>query len=108
MAIIYYTGKEKLTPAEKRGLEAESNGNIIILGREDRPKGGFVDVSTTIILNTVGLMYEEHFDNMSQLPLKARNQWCILYCGGSKKIKEDFIEYSKKTSVKFEVEQFNW
>ena len=43
--------------------------------------------------------------NGSENPLE---DWSVFYCGGSNKIKSDLKEISRKYSLNFAVEKFDW
>lgn len=46
-----------------------------------------------------------NIDSMDEESLRA---WCVLYCGGSQKLKDDLRRYTKEKKVKFECEKFDW
>lgn len=106
IAIIYYTGKEILSDAELKGLS--SSKNIFI--QRSRPSSLTATVTTVItsIESLTGGTAGSVASSVSDIPAKIRSQWCLLYCGGSKKIKEMFREYAKEEKIKFEFELFDW
>ena len=106
IAIIYYTGKEPLSDVELLGLSSSSN-IFIHMARPESLTDTVSTVITEIECVTGGIDYPcTH--HVSDIPLELRKQWCILYCGGSKKIRDMFSEYSNEMKVKYEYELFDW
>lgn len=113
MAIIYYTGKEKLSTEELKRLR--SGGNIYI--QQSRPDDLTQIVSTVItkvtsLLNAVNPHRSDPLrrttKKVNHIPHDSRKHWCIFYCGGSKRIRDLFSNYSKKEGVDFHYELFDW
>lgn len=105
LAIIYYTGKETLSEAELNDLY-KANGNIFI--QQTRPKDITKGTTSSIITTVSSLLNNTVYMDTKSIPMKVKNQWCILYCGGSKKIRDMFLDYSKEVKVNFEYELFDW
>ena len=104
IAIIYYTGKEALSDAELKSLSSRKN----IFIQRSRPSS-LTDTVSTVITSIESLKGGSRlFPTVAHIPAKIRSQWCLLYCGGSKKIKEMFREYSNEVKIKFEFELFDW
>ena len=106
MAIIYYSGKEVLSAVELRRLTSRG-GNILIHQASCKSLQETVSTvitTTTSVLDSNGRTIE----SVRQMPSNSRKQWCILYCGGSKGIRDAFVEYSQEVGVKFEYELFDW
>ncbi len=103
LAVVFYTGKEKLKWQDVRKIT--SNGNIFI--QQSRPE------SLTDTIGGVMVQFENHLNlsnakTVKDLALRNRTAWCILYCGGSIRIRDDLRNYSKSTRVQFECEMFDW
>ena len=108
LVLIYYTGKEKLTSGELKGLRDHGNGNIYI--QQSRPN--IVAVLTSVIVhleNQVGFFGElDAMSSLQQIDLSARKAWCVLYCGGSIKIKDMIKQFTKDAGVGWQCELFDW
>ena len=106
MAIIYYTGNEALSDADVKALLSGTD-NIFI--QQSRPES-LTDTVSTIITSTEsitgGTFHLTH--RVDDITLSIRQQWCLLYCGGSIFIKNMLEDYSKEVKVKFEYEIFDW
>lgn len=92
MAIIYYTGRERLSPVEIERLTLGKNIYI----QQSRPGDLTATVGTVISSISASDELVAADDEQEDIPLKMRKQWCILYCGGSKKICEMLSDYSEK------------
>lgn len=103
ICVIYYTGKVKLTRVEVKALT--KSGKIFI--QQARPASLTGSIST-IISETHSQLEDKKFRSVDDMPIKARKQWCMLYCGGSLRIKDDFQKFSKEKKIKFDFELFNW
>jgi len=44
---------------------------------------------------------------IKEMPKQIRDQWCVLYCGGSKKIKDESEDHCKHVGVHYEYELFD-
>jgi len=103
ICVIYYTGKVKLSRAEVKDLT--KSGKIYI--QQSRPASLTGSIST-LISETASLVEKKPVSSIDDLSIKARKQWCMLYCGGSIRIKDDLKKFSKEKKVKFDYELFNW
>jgi len=103
LAVVFYTGKVKLRPEEV--LKISSQGNIYI--QQSRPESlpgtiGSIIVQFENFLNlTVAKSIEE-------VDTRNKASWCVFYCGGSARIKDDLSTFSRKSKVSFEYEMFDW
>ena len=98
LAVIFYTGKVKLTDEEMKKIR--SHGNIYI--QQSRPKS----LPTTI--ETIIVEFENHLnlssaESINDLDEVQKASWCVLYCGGSFRISDS----SKESRVGFECELFD-
>ena len=82
-AIIFYTGKTKLSASDI--TEFDLYGNIYIqIGRPKKPNG------LDVIISCVIVKLEHIFDpfgekrSLEDLELLRKQAWCVLYCGGAK------------------------
>ena len=110
LAVVFYTGKEKLTTAEISSMS--TYGNIFI--QQSRPK------SLAGTIESIIVQFEEHlgFGDKShhgasaiQIEKKDRARraaWCVLYCGGSTRIRDELYEYTQKAGTGWECELFDW
>lgn len=103
LAVIYYTGKEKLS--NKEVLNISSHGNIYI--QQSRPSSFHETVESVIV------EFENHInlsaaETIQDIELVRKAAWCVLYCGGSRDIKDELKQFSKKSGAGFEAELFNW
>ena len=103
LAVIFYTGKEKLSPDEI--IKLSSHGNIYI--QQSRPK------SLTDTIEMIVVEFENNLNNSmggSLREFEAINKaaWCLFYCGGSTRIRDELKDFSKKNGVGFESELFDW
>jgi len=103
ICVIYYTGKVKLSRGEVKALT--KSGRIYI--QQSRPASLTGSIST-IICETVSQIEDKPISKIEDISIKARLQWCMLYCGGSIRIKDEFSKFSKEKKIKFDFELFNW
>lgn len=104
LAVIYYTGKEKLTTREV--LKITSHGNIFL--QQDRPSDGFSGTVESVIVEFENHINMSGAEKIEELNMVRKAAWCVLYCGGSKRIKDELHQFSKQNGVGFESELFNW
>jgi len=109
LAVIYYTGKEKLTSDELSSIQA--HGNIYI--KQSRPE------SLELTMTTIMLHYEEKMSyalnpckefkrSLHSVSPERRAAWCILYCGGSTRIRDTLHAFAKKVGTGWDCELFDW
>eukprot|EP00558_Chaetoceros_sp_UNC1202_P007497 CAMPEP_0197234810 /NCGR_PEP_ID=MMETSP1429-20130617/2458_1 /TAXON_ID=49237 /ORGANISM="Chaetoceros sp., Strain UNC1202" /LENGTH=238 /DNA_ID=CAMNT_0042693301 /DNA_START=42 /DNA_END=758 /DNA_ORIENTATION=- len=107
LAVIYYTGKEQLSNAETKRLLAK--GNIYIQQSKPDSLGGTI---STIISATSSpsdsANVTDNTQNVRKMSKKSKKQWCIFYCGGSKRICESLKDYSTDVHITYEYELFDW
>lgn len=127
MAVIYYTGKDKLSDSELKRMR--HTGNIVIY--QKRPSS-LEEVVSTIITKTTSTFRGpqqrrksrrtsmlqrisskrtsllSNVENLSDMTPEERKHWAAFYCGGSKRICETLAEYTKKNHIHFESELFDW
>ena len=110
MVVIYYTGKEKLTDTEVTSVC--SHGSIYL---QQSRAASLVGTISQIIME---LERREHsLSNINQLDkisvlkdidIRKRAAWCVLYCGGSKFIKNELKMFTLKNEIGWESELFDW
>jgi hypothetical protein len=107
LAIIFYTGKTKLSASDI--AEFDLYGNIYIqIGRPKKPNG------LDVIISCVIVKLENIFDpfgekrSLEDLELLRKQAWCVLYCGGAKAVVEELTEFTTKHQIGWEFEQFDW
>ena len=106
IAIIYYTGKEALSDAEVKALLSGADNIFIQQSRPESLTDTVSDIITETESITGGTNHSIH--HVQDIPMSIRQQWCLLYCGGSTFIKDMLKDYSKEVKVKFEYEIFDW
>ncbi len=104
VAAIYYTGKEKLTPNEV--LEICAHGNIYL--QQTRPPNGFVGVAESIIVEFENHIHFSDVSKVREIASLKRAAWCVLYCGGSVRIRDELKGFAQKNHLGFESELFDW
>ena len=104
LAAIYYTGKEKLSDEEV--FKISSYGNIFL--QQSRPKDGFGGVAESIIVEFENHINLSSVDCIKEIDSRKKAAWCVLYCGGSKRIRDELKDFSKGNGLGFESELFLW
>lgn len=114
LACVFYTGKEKLASSEVRSIC--KYGNIFL--KQARPKSLTRTIETIIatfeqeLHGTLGmnsLRGTGHDKTQIKNVTRARRAaWCILYCGGSVKMKDMLKDFAKKTGTGWDSELFDW
>jgi len=112
LSAIYYTGKEPLTPDDMK--QVRSYGKIFL--QIGRPKE-LTDVIQSLIItfeNAIDTLTRS-FENqpISQLSMDTMDEqnkkaWCVFYCGGSLRIRDNMRDYTKRVGIEFEFELFDW
>ena len=110
MAMVYYTGKTKLSPSDVKRIE--SKGNIFVhQGRPDlidcfsRTIIAFEDAARAPNLKQTD---QNQVTRVQDVPAKLRATWCALYCGGSKQIQNELAGAARKFGVGWQAELFDW
>ncbi len=103
LAVIFYTGKEKLSFREI--ITISSFGNIYI--QQSRPKS-FPDTIRSIILGFENHLNSPRVGTFDEIELKKIAAWCIFYCGGSEGIESQLQVFSKMNGIGFASEKFDW
>jgi len=121
IALIFYTGKEKLTKEELNNLEGL--GNIYVQQTRPDSLGNTIESVIVSFENTfdqknpcIGNPDEKYEDNIrNQFHLKLgsiekrhKNSWCVMYCGGSVTVKRLLKTFTEEHSLGFKSEFFNW
>ena len=122
IALIYYTGKVKLSNSELKRMHHK--GNVVIY--QKRPSS-LEEVVSTVITTTTSTFrgpqqrmarrrssmfkrtsLSSAVENLSDMTPEERKHWAAFYCGGSKRICETLAEFTKKNHIHFESELFDW
>lgn len=104
LAVVYYTGSEKLS--NKEVIKICSHGNIFL--QQSRPKDGFSGTVESVVIEFENHINLSAAETLREIQMVRKAAWCVLYCGGSKGIKNELKEFSKRNGVGFEAELFNW
>mmetsp|Transcript_1585 Transcript_1585/g.1899 ORF Transcript_1585/g.1899 Transcript_1585/m.1899 type:complete len:325 (+) Transcript_1585:146-1120(+) len=106
LSVIFYTGKEKLTSAELGRIR--SQGNIFI--QQSRPSSltGTIGSIITLFENEMNGGSDDGAANIMDIDRSLRNAWCLLYCGGSKIIRDQMKTFAKEKGLGWECELFDW
>jgi hypothetical protein len=102
MVIIFYTGSERLSVEHAR--QVRSYGNVFL----QTSRGNFTETISTVVTAFETSMHDTPHVSMETIPEQVLNAWCIMYCGGSKRIMNDLKTYSKDVCVAFHYELFDW
>ena len=105
LAVFFYTGKDKLSTTEV--LTISAFGNIYI--QQSRP------TSLEGTIGSIMVEFENHLSptadsssNIEEIKSKKKASWCVLYCGGSKRIERELKDFSKSNGLGFQSELFDW
>ena len=109
LTIIYYTGRDELSPTELKHIYMY--GNIFI--QQSRPESLVESIACIIVhyerkfaSDKECSTYELKINTMNDLSDKNRSEWVLLYCGGVRCIKKDLSKFAKKTGIYFQTEMF--
>ncbi len=118
LAVVYYTGKDKLTSVEMNNIYIQGNRNIFI--QQTRPK------SLEHVLETIVIQFENSFElalgktdmrqdyslrtnsSLKDIVKRHREEWCLLYCGGSVTVERILKAFAEKYDFGWNSEFFNW
>ena len=116
LAVVFYTGKDKLSNVEIHNIHNQGKRNIFI--QQTRPK------SLEQILETIVVQFENSFElsltetkddngfksnrSLDEVMKRHREEWCLLYCGGSVTVERILKNFAKKHSFGWDSEFFNW
>ena len=110
VGIIFYTGKDKLKQSEAEHLTCLGSHFVL---QQGRPK--FESLFERVIyLFEESQSSSEEVNNAAlvkkrmMISKEKMASWCSLYCGGSKKLRDDLHKLSKKMGIGFESELFDW
>jgi len=111
LAVVFYTGKEKLTPGEVRNISKE--GNIFL--QQSRPESLTDTIGSIITLFEREVHSVDNFvdvdgsrGRVKNIDLSRLAAWCILYCGGSVLIKDMLHDFAKSIGTGWDCELFDW
>lgn len=103
IAIVFYTGKEKLSSDEVKKME--SKGRLFI--QQSRPKS-FTATIGKVMLKCEHIINQSIAETLDDIDPVQKAAWCVLYCGGSEHIRKELQQFSAKCGVGFESEVFDW
>jgi hypothetical protein len=103
LAVVFYTGKQELSYNEIDTIC--SYGNIFI--QQSRP------ASLPATIESIIVEFENHLHcstvtSLTEIESLKKAAWCVLYCGGSIRIRDDLQDFATKNRVGFECELFDW
>ena len=104
LAVIFYTGKEKLDTREV--ISISSFGNIYI--QQSRPESLSGTVGSIIVEFENYFHQESVAASIGEVEMVHRAAWCVLYCGGSTRIEDELKEFTMDNKLGFESELFDW
>ena len=103
--VVFYTGKQKIALYELATIQ--SYGNIYV--EQNRAKSLTGTIESLIIQFENNMNQDGPFvSTIKGLEMSHRQAWCVLYCGGSKHLRNEMEEFTKKNEIGWECEQFNW
>ena len=120
VATVYYTGKPRLTDAEKKAIEAHGmvDGVQKIFVHQRRPNLVEVFARTIKAFEGVAEATSARGDSarggfspvrsVEEIDPALRATWAGLYCGGSKKIENMLETAAKEWGVGWQAELFDW
>lgn len=108
VATVYYTGKEKLTPAQINQIRSSCDGNLFI--HQKRPEWDKVLGKHILTFENSAAQgsHKQLCDRVEDLPPQVRGSWCGLYCGGSTMIRDKLAASAKQYGIGWQVELFDW
>lgn len=62
----------------------------------------------TIIVEFEKFLNLSDVESIDELDAFKKAAWCVLYCGGSLRVKDELSDFSKRSGVGFECELFDW
>jgi len=112
LALIFYTGKEKLTREEVDNLH--SQGNIRVQQTRPESLGDTIESVIVRFENTfedktqTNSTWNFHHTHLDTIQLRHKESWCVMYCGGSVTVKNLLKGFTKENSLGFKAEFFDW
>ena len=103
LAVVFYTGKEKLGDEEVGKIR--SHGNIYL--QQSRPRS-LPEIIEHIIVDFENHLHHSSKDDLDMINVSHKSSWCVLYCGGSVRMKDELQDFSETNGVSFKYEVFNW
>ena len=105
LTVVFYTGKQKLELYELAIIQ--SYGNIFV---EQKRAESLTGTIASLIIQFENNMNENGqfvstIKGMDQSHIQA---WCVLYCGGSKHMRDQMQEFTKENGLGWQYEMFNW
>ena len=111
LAVVFYTGKETLTSKELSKIR--SHGNIFVYTKRPDDLTGTIDSVITMFENHMSIADKETgciflAQDLSQVDVLHRREWCVLYCGGSKSLMDQLHDFAEGNDLGWQCESFNW
>ena len=108
LALVFYTGEEKLSPDEDSFLR--TFGNIFI--QQTRPKS-LLDIVACVITQMENEGVDENvscvgMQHLDDIDVNRKSSWCVFYCGGSVAIRDDLSTFTQKHNFGWKHEMFDW
>ena len=103
LSVVFYTGKEKLTPHELTTIQ--SHGNIFV---QQKRADSMTDTIESLIVQFENNTNDNHVFSLKGVDASHKKPWCVLYCGGSKRLRDQMKEFTEENGIGWECELFNW
>ena len=107
VALVFYTGEEKLSSDEISHLRMF--GNIFI--QQTRPDS-LIDIISSIIVQIDNQVHNDDVTHTNRhlvdIDVDRKSSWCVFYCGGSKMIKDDLSAFTHRHNLGWKYEMFDW
>jgi len=103
MIMVYYTGREMISYEESMRIKG-SKGNVFL----QMKRGDMTNAISTVVTSYENSMQDTPFSKMEMIPTDTLSSWCVMYCGGSKRLCGDLSSFCQNASVEFHSELFDW
>ena len=104
MIIVYYTGKEMISYDESLSIKG-SKGNVFL----QMKRGDMSQAICTVVTSFESSMKDNiPFSKIEMIPVDLLSSWCVMYCGGSKRLRDDLASFCRSEGVQFNSEVFDW
>ena len=103
LSVVFYTGEEKLTPSELATIR--SYGNIFV---QQKRAESMTDTIGSLIVQFENSMNNKYVQSLRGVDVSHKKSWCVLYCGGSKHLRNQMKDFTVENGIGWECELFNW
>ena len=104
MIIVYYTGKERISHDESLSIKGSKSNVFLQMKRGDMSQA----ISTIVTLFESSMNNNTPFSKIEMIPVDLLTSWCVMYRGGSKRLRNDLASFCRTAGVQFSSEVFDW